>query len=1448
MRWNGGNRTTAFVNATQLTAQIGAADIAAASTPAVTVFNGAPGGGTSNSVNFSVTTAPTSLVRVNPTSIQRGQNGVVTFDLVSTGLENAVGFTVGFDPTQMTYVSSAAGSGTAGAAVNINAAQVGSGALIVTVAQSPGTTFTAGTRQLLTVTFNAVLAGVAPSSNVTFPGSPAANEVLGVTANVLPATFTPATVTFTQGNNPVPTVTTLSPTSVAAGSPAFALTVNGTNFLGSSVVRWNGGDRVTSFVSATQLTAQITLADVASQGAATVTVFNPAPGGGLSNGVTFNITATNPIPTVTSISPNSTAAGSAAFTLQVNGGNFLQNSVVQWNGVARTTTFGSSTVLTAAIPASDVLTQGTAQVTVLTPAPGGGTSNAVTFTITAAQNPAPVVTSLLPSSTTAGGAQFALQVNGSSFVNGAVVFWNGNPRTTTFVNAGQLSATIPAADIATAGTANIVVTNPAPGGGTSGSVTFTINNPVPAITSLVPPSTIAGSAAFQLVVNGSNFTPTSVVQWNGTNRGTTFVSSTQINAAISESDIALQGSANVTVFNGAPGGGTSNIVVFTIGSATSLPVISSLIPNSATAGGAQFALKVLGSNFTSSSKVFRNGSQRTTTFDNSGQLTAIITAADIAQGATVTVTVVTPGVNGGTSNPATFTVSGPNPVPTLASLNPSSIAAGSPAFVLSVTGSGFVNGVVIKWNGADRPTTFVNSTTLTGQIPASDVAAQGSASVTAANPAPGGGISNELIFTINPGNPVPTLSSLNPSQVASGSGAFVLTVNGTGFVTGAVVNWNGSARATSFVNGNTVTAQISANDVLNGGTSAITVTNPGPGGGTSSALTFTIVGPNPVPVIGSLNPPAALVGGQAFVLTVSGTGFVATSQVNWNGSPRTTSFVSPTQLTAQISAADIAALTTATVTVFNPAPGGGLSNAVSFSVANPNPVPTLSQINPATTAARGPQFVLTVTGTNFFAGSVVQWNGAARPTAFVNATTLTAQIPASDIVFPGTASVTVFNPLPGGGTSSALSFAIINPVPAITTLNPTSVLFGSPAFTLQVLGVNFVENSVVRFNGADRPTQFINATQLNAQISAADVAAVGTATITVFTPAPGGGASNGVSFFISLPSEAPVLTQLSPVYANVGGGQFVLTAIGSRFAPNSVIQWNGSARETTFISPTEIRAVIPASDLSFPGSSSVRVFTPQPGGGLSLALRFTIARPLANTNAASFVAGSVAPQSVVAAFGEELATGTASAGTIPLPTSLLGTTVQVKDSLGVTRNAGLFAVSPEQVNYEIPAGTSFGTATVTITSGELAISIGQVQVVAVAPGIFAANADGQGPAAAQTVRSQPGAGQITASTVRFDALSGQFVAVPIVFGPQAETMFLVFFGTGFRGRTSLAGVTASLGGTPLTVTYAGLAPGFVGLDQLNLGPIPRSFIGRGAVNLVLTVDGKVANTVTINFQ
>ncbi|MGH9935222.1 MAG: hypothetical protein ACREAM_03195, partial [Blastocatellia bacterium] len=237
----------------------------------------------------------------------------------------------------------------------------------------------------------------------------------------------------------------------------------------------------------------------------------------------------------------------------------------------------------------------------------------------------------------------------------------------------------------------------------------------------------------------------------------------------------------------------------------------------------------------------------------------------------------------------------------------------------------------------------------------------------------------------------------------------------------------------------------------------------------------------------------------------------------------------------------------------------------------------------------------------------------------------------------------------------------------------------------------------------------------------------------------------------------------------------------------------------------------------------------------------SVVSSVASVSAASFKP-EIAAESIVAAFGASLATATAVTASLPLPTSLAGTTVRVRDSAGVERLAPLFFVAPAQVNYQAPPGTAAGVATVTVTSGNGTISAGTVDIAPVAPSLFGANADGQGVGATVAVRVRADGSQVFENTARFDPARNRLVHEPIDLGPESEQVVLLLFGTGFRNRSALSAVSVSVGGLNMPVDYAGPQPDFAGLDQINVRLL-RSLIGRGEVDVVVTVDGKTANTI-----
>ena len=377
---------------------------------------------------------------------------------------------------------------------------------------------------------------------------------------------------------------------------------------------------------------------------------------------------------------------------------------------------------------------------------GGGSAGANTTdpTIIIVANPDPLVTQLSPTTGSAGGAAFTLKVTGKNFEPNSVVLWGGSGRPTTYVSSTTLRAAITADDIATDGVIAVSVMTPAPGGGTSGTVSFAIKNPRPVLSSLSPPSVIAGSGDFTLIVDGSGFVNGSTVEWNGSNRDTTFVSGTQLSVAITSTDVAIAGTVLVKVSSPTPGGGTSTTKKFTIDNP--VPVAISLSPESIDADVPAFTLTVTGNNFVNGSTIVWKAVKLTTTFVNSTQLTALVSASDVIAVGTDNIAVVNRSPGGGTSNKVPFTVN--NPVPTLTSVSPSSATVGGASFTLTVKGSHFINGASVLWDGEALETTFVSPTQLRVKIAGSDISSSGTAQVSVSNPAPGGGSSETVSFTI----------------------------------------------------------------------------------------------------------------------------------------------------------------------------------------------------------------------------------------------------------------------------------------------------------------------------------------------------------------------------------------------------------------------------------------------------------------------------------------------------------------------------------------------------------------------------------------------------------------------------------------------------------------------------------------------------------------------------
>lgn len=309
-----------------------------------------------------------------------------------------------------------------------------------------------------------------------------------------------------------------------------------------------------------------------------------------------------------------------------------------------------------------------------------------------------------------------------------------------------------------------------------------INSPAPSISKLVPSDIAAGQPTFSMEVDGNNFTPASVVFWNGQELLSLFVTTKELTAQVPAGDIQNAGTATVVVETAPPGGGTTLTLTFTIDSVSSkVPQITSISPPSVSTGSAGLTLDVAGQNFVSLATVTVNGSIRQTSFLGTTLLQAALLSSDVATAGTLEIAVVNPPPGGGSSSSVPLKVR--NPVPVITSLTPAAILAGSPGSILGVSGANFVPDSVITLNGSPRTTTFASSAAIQTSLNAGDFLTAGVVQVAVVNPADGGsggGSSNTTTFAVNATelNGPPLIVDLAPDGTQANTGICGATCTG----------------------------------------------------------------------------------------------------------------------------------------------------------------------------------------------------------------------------------------------------------------------------------------------------------------------------------------------------------------------------------------------------------------------------------------------------------------------------------------------------------------------------------------------------------------------------------------------------------------------------------------------------------------------------------------------
>jgi uncharacterized protein (TIGR03437 family) len=230
--------------------------------------------------------------------------------------------------------------------------------------------------------------------------------------------------------------------------------------------------------------------------------------------------------------------------------------------------------------------------------------------------------------------------------------------------------------------------------------------------------------------------------------------------------------------------------------------------------------------------------------------------------------------------------------------------------------------------------------------------------------------------------------------------------------------------------------------------------------------------------------------------------------------------------------------------------------------------------------------------------------------------------------------------------------------------------------------------------------------------------------------------------------------------------------------------------------------------------------------------------PMSSVSAASY-SGSVSPDSLVATF----ATG------VPAqpPGSIAGVGVDVIDNAGVKRSQQIVSVPANQVSFVLDQNTATGLAVVNLNLAGRLFASGLLQVDAIAPALFSADGSGHGPAVGDITRVG-NSGNQTTNLAAYDSNSGTWSTVPVDLGQDGDLNILTLYGTGARHRSSVANVSLTVGGVTLPILFAGPQNSLAGVDLVSAGPLPLSLRGAGEVAAVLTIDGKVANRVTLRFK
>jgi YVTN family beta-propeller protein len=288
--------------------------------------------------------------------------------------------------------------------------------------------------------------------------------------------------------------------------------------------------------------------------------------------------------------------------------------------------------------------------------------------------------------------------------------------------------------------------------------------------------------------------------------------------------------------------------------------------------------------------------------------------------------------------------------------------------------------------------------------------------------------------------------------------------------------------------------------------------------------------PNPVPYLMSITPDKVLRGEKSFSFNLIGHGFLAMTDTFLNGGKTNTTFLGCTSIRGDVPEKYLEKTGDIEIRAENPSPNGGISNPLYLWVENP--LPAISVLDPLEIMAGAQGFPLAVYGSGFFDDSTIYINGISRPFALSGQTKMQIPLRAEDLEFGRSLEITVSNPPPGGGSSMPVTFAVLNPFPELTSINPTSTIAGRPDFILALSGNNFIKTATVSFNNMQLPIKYVNKTSIETTIPWDAVKTPGNIPVKVINPAPGGGETLPLSFVVKPPLEIKIASPVDGTAIN----------------------------------------------------------------------------------------------------------------------------------------------------------------------------------------------------------------------------------------------------------------------------------------------------------------------------